>query len=47
MPPVRIYGHYDVQPISRDETRDSDPFVLTLRNGRLYAGGAQNNKRQF
>jgi len=47
MPPVGIYGHYDVQPISRDETRDSDPFVLTLSNGRLYARGAQDNKGQF
>jgi acetylornithine deacetylase/succinyl-diaminopimelate desuccinylase-like protein len=46
-PPVGIYGHYDVQPISRDETWDSDSFVLTLRNGRFYARGAQNNKRQF
>lgn len=42
-----IYGHYDVQPASKEEGWDSEPFELTERNGRLFARGAIDNKGQF
>ncbi|KKU46864.1 MAG: ArgE/DapE/Acy1 family protein [Parcubacteria group bacterium GW2011_GWF2_46_8] len=41
-----IYGHYDVQPASKNEGWDNDPFTLTEKNGRLVARGVIDNKGQ-
>jgi acetylornithine deacetylase/succinyl-diaminopimelate desuccinylase-like protein len=41
-----VYGHYDVQPASQEEGWDSDPFIATERDGRIYARGAVDNKGQ-
>ena len=45
-PTLAIYGHYDVQPPDPLEEWVTPPFQPTVREGRVYARGACDNKGQ-
>lgn len=45
-PRIMYYGHYDVQPADPVDLWESDPFEPELRDGRVYARGALDNKGQ-
>ncbi len=46
-PTILIYGHYDVQPVEPLELWESPPFQPTIRDGRIYARGATDDKGQL
>ncbi|MCS4539631.1 MAG: M20/M25/M40 family metallo-hydrolase [Thaumarchaeota archaeon] len=46
-PTVLIYGHYDVQPVEPIDAWATPPFQPTIRDGRIYARGAGDNKGQL
>src|SRR3954454_8262510 len=46
-PDVIVYGHYDVQDVGPADEWQSGPFEPTVRDGRLYARGASDDKGNF
>lgn len=45
-PTVLLYHHYDVQPVDPVDLWKTDPFSPTLKEGKVYARGASDNKGQ-
>ncbi|MGQ9644928.1 MAG: dipeptidase [Thermodesulfobacteriota bacterium] len=43
-PTLLIYGHFDVQPVDPLNRWDHPPFEPVVRNGRIYARGASDDK---
>jgi acetylornithine deacetylase/succinyl-diaminopimelate desuccinylase-like protein len=46
-PTVMIYGHYDVQDVAPESEWTTPPFEPDIRDGRLYARGACDDKGNF
>ena len=39
-----IYGHLDVQPALKSDGWDTDPFVLTEKDGKMFGRGSTDDK---
>lgn len=46
-PTILVYGHYDVQPPDPYDLWDSPPFEPVIKDERIYARGACDDKGQF
>ena len=44
---VLIYGHYDVMPVDPIDLWTNDPFEPIIKDGRIYARGANDDKGQM
>ena len=46
LPTVMVYGHMDVMPIDPIELWDTDPFEPVIKDGKIWARGADDDKGQ-
>ena len=46
VPTVLVYGHYDVMPVDPVDEWITPPFEPTVRDGKIYARGADDDKGQ-
>jgi acetylornithine deacetylase/succinyl-diaminopimelate desuccinylase-like protein len=46
LPTVMIYGHYDVMPVEPLELWNSSPFEPVVKDGKIWARGADDDKGQ-
>ncbi|MEG0450578.1 MAG: dipeptidase [Lysinibacillus sp.] len=46
-PTILFYGHYDVQPVDPLHLWESEPFTPTIRDNKLFARGASDDKGQI
>ncbi|MFI3280038.1 MAG: dipeptidase, partial [Rikenellaceae bacterium] len=44
---VLVYGHYDVMPVDPRSEWTTDPFEPEIKDGRIYARGADDDKGQL
>jgi len=46
-PTVLVYGHYDVVPAAMEDGWDTPPFEPVVKDGKIFARGATDNKGQL
>ena len=46
LPTILVYGHYDVMPVDPVDLWESPPFKPEVRDGKIFARGADDDKGQ-